>query len=115
MADWTHKNKVALGADVFDLGLTARMIAFGGHDSIFFIENIGSLTTVHGLFPFPVSTRAAKITWNKPDSTIITAHLYDYYPNNRLKGNWTNIEKWLQAPGIATVLYTASKSTPRSR
>jgi hypothetical protein len=41
--------------------------------------------------------------------------MYDYYPNARLKGNWSNIERWLQAHGIATVLHIVSKDTPRSR
>jgi hypothetical protein len=69
------------------------MIAAGGHESVFFIENIESFTTVHGLFPFPGSTSVAKITWDKPDSTIITVHLYGYYPNARLKRNWPTMLK----------------------
>ena len=90
-------------------------IAVGVTTRPFFIENIESLKIVHGLFPFPGSTISAKITWNKPDRAIITARLYDYYPNARLKGNWSNIERWLQAHGIATVLHTVPKDTPRSR
>jgi hypothetical protein len=115
MAEWADQNKAALVADVFDLGLAARTMAVGGQNSIFFIENIESSTAVYGLFPFPGPTSNAKTTWNKPDSTIITVHLYGYYPNARLKENWRNIGRWLQSHGIATVLRTVSKDTPRTR
>jgi hypothetical protein len=87
MAEWARQNKAASEADVFDLGLAARTIAVGGQDSILFIENTESLTAVYGLFPFPGRTSDAKTTWNKPGSTIITVHLYGYYPNARLKEN----------------------------
>jgi len=115
MAEWAHKNQAALGAEVFDLGLIAPMISVGGRDSVFFSENIASLTNEYGLFPFPGSTSSARITWNKPDSTNITVYLYDFYPNKRLQRNWRNIETWLQAHGIATVVHTVSKDTRRSR
>jgi hypothetical protein len=42
-------------------------------------------------------------------------YLYDYYPNARLRRNWRNIDRWLEAHSIATVLRTVSKDTPRSR
>ena len=42
-------------------------------------------------------------------------YLYDYYPNKRLQRNWSNIETWFQAHGIATVVHTVTKDTPRSR
>jgi hypothetical protein len=49
-----------------------------GKGSVFLTANTEGLTAEYGLIPFPSTTSDAKITWDKPDSTIIAVRLYYY-------------------------------------